>query len=305
MASPTKSICFGFAPALQKISRYADMKVGEVNRAWESRWGLGGKGTNTARMIRQLGGNSFLVGFCGGANGSRYLHLLDKEGIDHDHVTVEGETRICHTLIEEQAVTELIEEMPAILPKELAKMEQLIKSLDLSGMVALSGKVPAGIPDDFYEQIAAVVRRQGGRVILDTQGEPLLRALNQRPFVKINREELCQTMQASTLLGAAESLLTKGASGLLVTDGAQPAHLFNDRKQWQIQPPKVDAINPVGSGDAVTAGMIVALDQGASIREAVRLGMACGVANALQLMCGILDIVDVNRLQEDVLIERV
>ena len=189
MASPTKSICFGFAPALQKISRYADMKVGEVNRAWESRWGLGGKGTNTARMIRQLGGNSFLVGFCGGANGSRYLHLLDKEGIDHDHVTVEGETRICHTLIEEQAVTELVEEMPAILPKELAKMEQLIKSLDLSGMVALSGKVPAGIPDDFYEQIAAVVRRQGGRVILDTQGEPLLRALNQRPFVKINREK--------------------------------------------------------------------------------------------------------------------
>ncbi|MFL2877007.1 MAG: 1-phosphofructokinase family hexose kinase [Pontiellaceae bacterium] len=305
MASPTKSICFGFAPALQKISRYADMKLGEVNRAWESRWGLGGKGTNTARMIRQLGGNSFLVGFCGGANGSRYLHLLDKEGIDHDHVTVEGEMRICHTLIEEQAVTELIEEMPAILPKELAKMEQLIKSLDLSGMVALSGKVPAGIPDDFYEQIAAVVRRQGGRVILDTQGEPLLRALDQRPFVKINREELCRTMQASTLLGAAESLLMKGASGLLVTDGAQPAQLFNDGKHWQVQPPQLDAINPVGSGDAVTAGMMVALDQGASVREAVRLGMACGAANALQLMCGILDIVDVNRLKEDVLIERV
>ena len=39
--------------------------------------------------------------------------------------------------------------------------------------------------------------------------------------------------------------------------------------------------------------------------EAVRLGMACGAANALQLMCGILDIADVNRLREDVLIERV
>ena len=305
MASPTKSICFGLAPALQKISCYTDVKVGEVNRAWESRWGLGGKGTNTARIIRQLGGISFLVGFCGGANGKRYLHLLDEEGIDHQHLMVEGETRICHSLIEEQVVTELVEEMPAILPVELAKMEQLIKSLDLSGMVALSGKVPAGIPDDFYEQIAAVVRQQGGRVILDTQGEPLLRTLYQRPFVKINREELCRTMQASTLLGAAESLLAKGASGLLVTDGAKPAQLFQDGKQWQVQPPKVDAINPVGSGDAVTAGMMVALEQGASMREAVRLGMACGAANALQLMCGILDIVDVNRLREDVLIEPV
>jgi fructose-1-phosphate kinase PfkB-like protein len=100
-------------------------------------------------------------------------------------------------------------------------------------------------------------------------------------------------------------LLAQGAAGLLVTDGAQPAQLFSDGKQWQVQPPKVDAINPVGSGDAVTAGMMVALEQGASMREAVRLGMACGAANALQLMCGILDIVDVNRLRENVQIERV
>ena len=305
MASPTKSICFGFAPALQKISRYADMKVGEVNRALESRWGLGGKGANTARMIHQLGGGTFLVGFCGGANGERYLHLLDEEGIDHHHLSVAGETRLCHTLIEDQAVTELVEEMPAILPKELAMMEQQITSLDLSGMVALSGKLPRGIPDNVYARIASVVQHQGGRVIIDTQGEPLLRALDQHPFVKINREELCRTMQASTLLVAAESLLAQGAAGLLVTDGAQPAQLFSDGKQWQVQPPKVDAINPVGSGDAVTAGMMVALEQGASMREAVRLGMACGAANALQLMCGILDIVDVNRLRENVQIMRV
>ena len=112
-------------------------------------------------------------------------------------------------------------------------------------------------------------------------------------------------MQVSTLLDAAESLLTKGASGLLVTDGAQPAQLFNDGKQWQVQSLKVDAINPVGSGDAVTAGMMVAFEQGASMLEAVRLGMACGAANALQVMCGILDIADVNRLREDVLIEQV
>jgi 1-phosphofructokinase family hexose kinase len=305
MSSPTKSICFGFSPALQKISRYADMKVGEVNRAVESRWGLGGKGANTARMIHQLGGDSFLVGFCGGANGERYLNLLDDEGIDHFHLSVEGETRICHTLINDQFVTELVEEMPAILPIELAMMEQQIKSLDLSGMVALSGKVPMGIPDAFYGQIASVVQRQGGRAILDTQGAPLLCALAQHPFVKINREELCRSMNESSLIDAASSLLDLGAVGLLVTDGAQPAQLFSEGKQWQVQPPKVDAMTPVGSGDAVTAGMMVALDQGASILEGVRLGMACGAANAKQLMCGILDSVDVNRLRENVQIERV
>jgi fructose-1-phosphate kinase PfkB-like protein len=51
--------------------------------------------------------------------------------------------------------------------------------------------------------------------------------------------------------------------------------------------------------------MMVALDQGASILEGVRLGMACGAANAKQLMCGILDSVDVNRLRENVQIEPV
>ena len=150
-----------------------------------------------------------------------------------------------------------------------------------------------------------VIQQQGGQVILDTQGEPLIRSLDQQPFVKLNRQELCTSMNESSVSLAAESLLDSGAKGLLVTDGNQASHLFANKKHWEIYPPSVDAINPVGSGDAVTAGMVLGLERKKDLLEAVRLGMASGAANALQLMCGMIDLDDVERLQHEVQIKEV
>tara|TARA_Y200000002_G_C22615609_1_gene635865 strand:- start:393 stop:1316 length:924 start_codon:yes stop_codon:yes gene_type:complete len=307
MVTSIKNICFGFAPALQKISRFNDFNHGEVNRSIETHWGFGGKGANTAHMLNQLGGSSLLIGFCGGVNGARYLNLLDEAGVDHQHISVQGETRICHTLIDDKefSVTELVEEMEPLISVEAVTMENFIRSLDLSGVISISGKLPEGLSDSFYQEMIKVIKQQGGQVILDTQGEPLIRSLDQQPFVKLNRQELCTSMNESSVSLAAESLLDSGAKGLLVTDGNQTSHLFANKKHWEIYPPFVDAINPVGSGDAVTAGMVLGLERKKDLLEAVRLGMASGAANALQLMCGMIDLDDVERLQHEVQIKEV
>ena len=39
-------------------------------------------------------------------------------------------------------------------------------------------------------------------------------------------------------------------------------------------------MNPVGSGDCLLGGLAVGLARGASAEEALRLGVACGAANA-------------------------
>ena len=49
----------------------------------------------------------------------------------------------------------------------------------------------------------------------------------------------------------------------------------------------VEAVNPVGSGDCLVGGMAVALARGASAEEALRLGVACGAANALTAETGV------------------
>ncbi len=228
-ASIKPIICCGFTPCIQRILEFKAVEKESVNRASRVTIGIGGKGANTARMVTQLGGSPELVGFAGGANGRLLEELLTQERVRFEHVQTAGETRICQTLIEEgnPETTELVEEMPPITPREWKQMVALFGSLGLSGaVVAISGKLPAGAPVDAYAQVVKMVVEQGGRVILDAPGEPLLLALEHKPFVvKINDAELLQTVGGDDLPTACRELIKRGAQSVLITCGSRSAFI--------------------------------------------------------------------------------
>ncbi|MCK4563712.1 MAG: 1-phosphofructokinase family hexose kinase [Verrucomicrobia bacterium] len=308
-ASIKPIICCGFTPCIQRILEFRAVEKESVNRASRVTIGIGGKGANTARMVTQLGGSPELVGFAGGANGRLLEGLLTQERVRFEHVQTEGETRICQTLIEEgnPETTELVEEMPSITPREWKQMVALFGSLELSGsVVAISGKLPAGAPVDAYAQIVKMVAEQGGLVILDAPGEPLMLALEHNPsIVKINDAELLQTVGGDDLPTACRELIKSGAQSVLITRGSRSAFFVNERETLEIFPPKIAAVNPVGSGDAVTAGMAVDLSRGKDVSESIITGMACGAANALNLASGFLKLDDVERLRSEVRVGRI
>lgn len=279
-----------------------------VNRAARVTIGIGGKGANTARMVGQLGGEPVLVGFSGGANGRLLERMLDDEGVGYRHVDVAGETRFCQTLVEagNPETTELVEEMPPITPGDWRHMVELFQSLELDGaVVPISGKLPAGAPVDAYAQLAKRVAGQGGRVVLDAPGEPLLLALEHKPFVvKINDIELLEAVGGDDLMAACREMVRLGARSVLATRGSRSAFFVDEFQTLEIFPPRIEAVNPVGSGDAVTAGMAVELNRGGDMAEAITTGMACGAANALNLLPGCINPADVERLRPLVRVER-
>lgn len=297
-------VCCGFTPCVQRILEFAHVEKGAVNRALKTTIGIGGKGANTARVVRQLGGEPLLVGFSGGLNGELLERLLLSEEVAFRLVNVEGETRICQTLVEtgNPETTELVEEMPPISSSEWDRMVELFRSFDLANsIVPVSGKLPAGAPVDAYAQIAAIVTEQGGSVILDAPGEPLLSALEHEPFmVKINDVELFQAVGGEDLIDACLQVVGHGAQSILVTRGSRSAFYVDGSRTLEIFPPRIDAINPVGSGDAVTAGIAVALARGENVPAILIEGMACGAANALNLRSGFLKLDDVGRLRGEV-----
>ena len=305
MKTTTKPIiCCGFTPCVQRILEFPKVEKGVVNRAVEVTVGIGGKGANTARMVKQQGGHPVLVGFVGGANGQLLEQMLDAEEVGYRHVVVEGETRICQTLVEagNPETTELVEEMPPLTPDNWDHMMKLFRSLELAdAVVPISGKLPAGAPVDAYAQICALVHERGGRVILDAPGEPLLLALKHEPaIVKINDVELLATVGGDDLLKACDRLIEFGAQAVLITRGSKTAFYVDQDVAFEIEPPIIKAINPVGSGDAVTAGIAVALNNGKAVADALVDGMACGAANALNLLSGYLKPDDVDRLRRKV-----
>lgn len=302
-------VCCGFTPCIQRILEFSRVEKGKVNRAEKVTLGIGGKGANTARMVHQLGAEALLLGFSGGPNGRLLEKMLDAEGVAYRHVEVSGNTRICQTLVEagNPETTELVEEMPPISDAEWERMASLFGALDLSGtIVPVSGKLPAGAPVDAYARIAAIAAASGGRVMIDAPGEPLLRALEQEPFlVKCNDTELSATVGGEDLVDSCLRLVGLGARSVLVTRGSRTAFFVDESRTLEITPPRIQAVNPVGSGDAVTAGMAVALAQGGSMQEAITRGMACGAANALTLRSGTLRVEDVERLESGVVITEV
>ena len=52
---------------------------------------------------------------------------------------------------------------------------------------------------------------------------------------------------------------------------------------------QVNALNPIGSGDALTAGIVRGLQLGESLVDSIKLGMECGAANALSLTSGTIE----------------
>ena len=91
---------------------------------------------------------------------------------------------------------------------------------------------------------------------------------------------------------------------MVVTAGKDPTLAFDGKRFWKVLAPRIDAVNPIGSGDAFAAGLVWRLLRGEDLGEACRWAAAVGAANALTPMAGEVYQDDVNRLAGQVNVER-
>ena len=282
-------LCLAITPAVQRTQFFKALRPGEVNRARRTLITASGKGVNVALAVQHLGGTARLVGFCGGDSGRFVAAAMKDGGLDARWVETAAPTRHCHTLIDEQSgqVTELVEEATPPGPAHWQAFQQeLERALPGCAWLAISGALPPGAPAGALSAIAYLATSLSVSICVDSQGEPLLRTLAARPaLIKLNTEELATTCglantNLASLSQGARQLQEQGAGAVLVTDGPHAAYLFHAGQTWLLQPPPVPVINPIGSGDSVTAGLLVALQSGQPLAQAAAFGLACGSANA-------------------------
>ena len=289
MSNHAAILCLAVTPAVQRTQFFATLQPGEVNRIRRTIVTASGKGVNVALALNQLGGQPRLLGFCGGDSGRFIAAEMKRLGITARWIEVPAPTRHCHTLIEDNTgrVTELVEESSPPAPDAWNRFAHALdEMLDGCSWLAVSGALPPGAPADALAGFCRAAAARGARLCVDSQGEPLLQTLVAKPtLVKLNTEELERTCRLpdrspASLQRGATLLLAQGAGAVLVTDGAQPAYLFEGNRSWTLPPATVRVVNPIGSGDCVTAGLLHALTQGHALVEAARFGIACGSANA-------------------------
>jgi 6-phosphofructokinase 2 len=271
----------------------------------------GGGGINVARAIRKLGGDAFAGFPVAGPAGALLTRLLDGEGVPHATFPITQWTRENVNVLEEVSGRQFRFCMPGPTLTErewMAVLEWLEGLQPAPGFLVASGSLPPGVPVDFYARVAAVARRRGSRLILDTSGEPLARAVEDAVYLlKPSLREL-QTLtgehdlEEPQLASLATTAIKRGWCEVLVLSlGAGGALWATAAGCERLAAPTVRARSSVGAGDSMVAGIVLSLAQGRPLPEAVRFGVAAGAAAVMNPGTALCRREDVDRLYPQVL----
>jgi 1-phosphofructokinase family hexose kinase len=276
----------------------------------------GGKALNAARAAAALGARVSAVAVLGAGVGRDVADGARADGVDVRVVPGAEPTRSCVSIFSraDGRLTEIYERAVPVSVRTAA--------VALDTAVELAGARPGwwfaagGLPDSAPEGLLAdAVRRlhdAGVRVAIDSHGAALRSAVDARPdLVKVNRAEALELMGAldGGAGGAAGGGGVAGGSGgpapsvpellaairahtgglVVITDGAAGAWATDGGQVLRARLTGHTGDFPVGSGDSFLGGLLVALDTGSDLAQAMALATATGTANAQVPGAAILD----------------
>ena len=293
-------------PTLQKTLVFPDLVKDTVNRTGEYRLDVSGKGVNVSRVLNQLGKDSCHLTQLGGVLRPLFLDLCGQDGLRVEWVESSSPIRFCYTLIDraEKSVTELVEESEKVgegtEERLMDKFSLLI--LDFSTLI-VSGTKAAGFSDAMVPEMVRRAKAEGCRVILDVKGNDLRNSLPFMPdIIKPNLYEFVSTFAPemvshnSIVVADVKEQVEKIWTGLykkypctiVLTNGPAVVWYADKGKLAEYSFEPVEPLNTTGSGDAFTAGLASALEEGVSLHYAVAEGTRCGALNAALLRPGVI-----------------
>lgn len=279
----------GFNTAIDRRIRVEALLPGTVQRATAVEALPGGKGLHVAQTVAALGESVELVGLVDAAHRERLEQHMHERGVGFHGVAFQGPLRNCIAVHDRDgAVTEILDPGPPTTPAEReALLHGVRERLARSRLLVLSGSLPRGFDAGTYADLARQAADARVPCLVDTSGEALRRAADAAPYLlKPNRDEAAELAgralaTVADAAAVAHALHARGVARPVLTLGADGAVGFDGSETWHAHVPPTRSVNAVGSGDCLLAGLAVALLRGAPLQEALRLGVACGAANAM------------------------
>jgi 1-phosphofructokinase len=248
----------------------------------------GGQGIWQARMITSLGVPVALCASLGGETGRVLDTLIAAEGIDlHATTRAAASGGYVHDR-RGGSRTEVAEAPePPLGRHDLDELYNLALAEGLGAAVAVLSRPtdPAIVPPDVYRRLATDLGRNGVKVVADLSGEHLSAVLEGAPyFVKVSHDELTSDGRAASdsvpdLIEALHRLQDEGARSALISRADQPALALLESDVFEVEIPQLEAADPRGAGDSMTAGVAAVLAKNGDLLAAVRTGAAAGALN--------------------------
>ncbi|HEL1265688.1 TPA: tagatose-6-phosphate kinase [Streptococcus equi subsp. zooepidemicus] len=291
------------------------LALDRVNRVEAVQKTAGGKGLNVTRVLAETGQAVVATGFIGGKLGDFVIHQLQEQGISNQFFKIKGETRNCIAVLHEGMQTEILEAGPYIDMDEaegfLNHMSIIAKQFDV---LTFSGSLPKGLAAHYYQDLITMARAYGSKVVLDCSGAPLKAVLagkDKPTVIKPNLEELEDligqpvTLDEERLISLLSQPLFEGIEWIIVSLGAQGAFAKHHNRFYRVTIPKIEVVNPVGSGDATVAGIAWALAEGDDDETLLKKANALGMLNAQETRTGHVNMAHFDELFDRIQVEEV
>jgi 1-phosphofructokinase family hexose kinase len=248
----------------------------------------GGRGINAAAVIHSFGGKTLAILPAGGERGARFEQHMQGCGFPVTTVPVRNDIRLNLTITDRHGLTVKLNEVgPKLDRGEISSIEGTVEAqLPNAHWLMLCGSLPPGVPSEFYAQLISRARKKNVRTLLDTDGEALSQGIEANPTIVTPNQQEAERLLNTVLLTRSQSIAavrriqSLGAESVVLSLASRGAIGMTGTDIWEAIPPRVDAISPIGAGDAMAAALLWSIEQGSTFPEALRWGVAAGTASA-------------------------
>jgi 1-phosphofructokinase family hexose kinase len=266
------------------VDRLAFEDRAYINSKYDS---PGGRGLNASCVIHSFGGDTKALLISGGNTGERLQELLNG-CLPFEVIPVAREIRTNLTITDRHGLTvNLNEKGPELTKAEVARVEAAIrKAIEKADWLMICGSMPPGVPNDFYGKLVAMARKKKVSALLHADGEALRHGIEEKPTVVTPNHQEAERLLGRTLLTrthyleAAERIRSMGADSVVLSLGSRGAVGAFAEGTWEALPPRIDAVCPIGAGDALSAAYVWSMEKKADGPGALRWGVAAGTASA-------------------------
>ena len=248
----------------------------------------GGRGINASRVLHSFGAKTLSIATSGGATGEKFEKLLAKSSFPVKLVRISHDLRINFTITDRQGLAiKLNEQGPPITPEELARVERAVaQRLETAGWLMLCGSIPPGVSADFYTKLIRLAREHKVKTLLDTDGDALLHGVETGPTVVTPNQPEAERLLNRALITrahfieAATRIKSMGPETVILSLGGRGVVAVSEHQLLEAIPPRIDAVSPIGAGDALAAAFVWASTKRKDFADCVRWAVAAGTASA-------------------------
>ena len=254
---------------------------GETVKGSLFKQGAGGKGFNQGIAAHKAGGDVAMITKLGRDSMANVaLDAMDAVGLSKEFLFYNEEvaTGIALILVDEGTSQNEIVIVPGacatISPQDISTVENRIKN---SAYLLLQLE----INQDANELAAKTAKENGVRVIINTAPyQPVTDAFLSGAYLVTPNEVEAEALTGIRVTNlqsadtAAKILLGKGVENVLITLGSQGVYLHTEDHSEIIPAYQVNAVDTTGAGDAFNGGLIAALAEGKTLRQAAEFANA-------------------------------